>query len=93
MCIWGGKLETYELLQGPGEEEFFYGKGQNSWEGTSSLGGCSSSEGMEMELFPLKGDQQQLGRGVTRGSGLEGVERESEDWRSGGGGGGTSGEK
>ena len=50
----------------------FYGKGQNSWEGTSSLGGCSSSEGMEMELFPLKGDQQQLEREGHQGSGLEG---------------------
>ena len=50
----------------------FYGKGQNSWEGTLSLGGCSSPEGMAMEVFPLQGDQQQLVRGGHEGRGLEG---------------------
>lgn len=31
MCVWGGKLETYELLQGSGEENFL-------WEGSEQLG-------------------------------------------------------
>ena len=66
MCVWGGKLETYHLPQGSGEEAFL-------WEGSEQLGGqfrgCSRSEGVEMGAFPCKADQQQLGRPEWGGMG------------------------
>lgn len=91
MCIWGGKLETYELLQGPGEENFFMGRvrtagrAHHHWEAAAAL------REWKWSYFPLRGISNSYEEGVTRG--VDWRVGESEDWRSGGGGGGTSGEK
>ena len=79
MCIWGGKLETYQLLQGSGEENFFTGKvktagrAHHHWESAAAL------REWKWGCIPFRGISNSWEEGGTRPVG--GRVWEAGDWR------------
>lgn len=52
MCVWGGKLEAYQLLQRSGKEPFSIKRVRTA--GRANLECCSRSEGMDL-VFLING--------------------------------------